>query len=94
MANLLNGNSRVVTFFPRELRTSLGVPAHFDNQNMALLQTLDLTVHNLDGFFDEVQFVVNLDLIQWYSKQFISHLFLQFRDVKRTMNSTQLLWKF
>nr|GFC65556.1 hypothetical protein [Tanacetum cinerariifolium] len=47
-----------------ELKTSLGVPAHFDNQNMTLLQTVDLTVHDLDGFFNEVQFVVNLDFIQ------------------------------
>nr|GEZ77159.1 hypothetical protein [Tanacetum cinerariifolium] len=52
---------------PGELRTSHGVPAHFDNRNTTLLQTLDLTVHNLDGFFNEVQFVVNLDFIQWFS---------------------------
>nr|GEZ16751.1 putative reverse transcriptase domain-containing protein [Tanacetum cinerariifolium] len=45
-------------------------------------------------FFDEVQFVVNLDFIQWYSKWFISYAFLQLQDVKRTMDSTQLLWKF
>ncbi|GJS05234.1 zinc finger BED domain-containing protein RICESLEEPER 2-like protein [Tanacetum coccineum] len=46
-----------------ELRTSPRVPAHFDYRNMTLLQTLDLTVHNLDGFFNEIQFVVNLDLV-------------------------------
>ncbi|GKG11452.1 hypothetical protein Tco_0342852, partial [Tanacetum coccineum] len=45
-------------------------------------------------FFDEVQFVIDLDFIQRYSKRFISHAFLQIRDVKRTMNSTQLLWEF
>ncbi|GKD30581.1 hypothetical protein Tco_1241359 [Tanacetum coccineum] len=28
------------------------------------------------------------------SKRFISHALLQIRDVKRTMNSTQLLWEF
>nr|GEY04438.1 hypothetical protein [Tanacetum cinerariifolium] len=38
---------------PGELRTSPGVSAHFDNQNMTLLQTLDLVVHDLDGFFNE-----------------------------------------
>ncbi|GKF90643.1 hypothetical protein Tco_0274344, partial [Tanacetum coccineum] len=53
---------------------------------MALLQTLDLTVHDLDRLFDKVQFVIDLD--------FISHALLQIRDVKRTMNSTQLLWEF
>ncbi|GJU20129.1 putative reverse transcriptase domain-containing protein [Tanacetum coccineum] len=63
-------------------QTSPRVPAYFDNRNKTLLQTLDLTVHNLDRFFDEVQFVVNLDLIQRYSKGFVSHTFLQFRDVK------------
>ncbi|GJV72669.1 hypothetical protein Tco_1492664 [Tanacetum coccineum] len=35
------------------------------------MRTLDLTVHDLDRFFDEVQFVVNLDFIQRYSKRFI-----------------------
>nr|GEY50577.1 putative reverse transcriptase domain-containing protein [Tanacetum cinerariifolium] len=45
-------------------RTSPGVPAHFDNRSTTLLQTLDLTVHDLDGFFNAVQFVVNLDFIQ------------------------------
>nr|GEZ12808.1 putative reverse transcriptase domain-containing protein [Tanacetum cinerariifolium] len=48
-----------------ELRTFPGVSAHFDNRNMTLLQTLDLTVHDLDRFFKEVQFVINLDFIQW-----------------------------
>ncbi|GJT07971.1 hypothetical protein Tco_0842433 [Tanacetum coccineum] len=62
MAKLLNGNSR------GELRTPPRVPAYFDNRNTTLLQTLDLTVYDLDRFFDEVQFVVNLDFIQWYSK--------------------------
>nr|GFB26307.1 putative reverse transcriptase domain-containing protein [Tanacetum cinerariifolium] len=47
-----------------ELKTSLRVPAHLDNRNMTLLQTLNLTVHDLDGFFNEVQFIVNLDFIQ------------------------------
>nr|GEW89487.1 hypothetical protein [Tanacetum cinerariifolium] len=49
---------------PGELRTSPGVPTHFDNRNTNLLQTLDLMVHDLDRFLDEVQFVVNLDFIQ------------------------------
>nr|GEW39489.1 retrovirus-related Pol polyprotein from transposon TNT 1-94 [Tanacetum cinerariifolium] len=34
---------------PGELRTSLGVPSHFDNQNTTQLQTLDLAVHDLDS---------------------------------------------
>ncbi|GKD36571.1 hypothetical protein Tco_1252080 [Tanacetum coccineum] len=79
---------------PDELRTSPRVLAYFDNQNTALLQTLDLTVHDLDRFFDEVEFFIDLDFIQRYSKRFIRHAFLQIRDVKRTINSTQLLWEF
>nr|GFB15628.1 hypothetical protein [Tanacetum cinerariifolium] len=119
-----------------ELRSSPGVPAHFDNLTTTLLQTLDLTVHDLDSldtaldlnyllsclvddlwaselsisnlspnlgkdegtsfafdlhalrFFNAVQFVVNLDFIERYSKRFIYHAFLSLRDVKRTMDST------
>ncbi|GKE64219.1 hypothetical protein Tco_1518380, partial [Tanacetum coccineum] len=77
-----------------ELRTSPGVPTYFDNRNTTLLQTLDLTVHDLDRFFYEVEFVVNLDFIQRYSKRFVDHAFLQIRDVKSTVNSAQLLRKF
>ncbi|GJW40022.1 hypothetical protein Tco_0065867 [Tanacetum coccineum] len=77
-----------------ELRTSPRVPAELDNRNMALLQTFDLMVHDLDRFFDEVEFVIDLDFIQRYSKRFISHAFLQIREVKRTINSIQLLWEF
>ncbi|GKB28607.1 hypothetical protein Tco_0868008 [Tanacetum coccineum] len=76
---------------PGELKTSPRVLAYLDNQNTALLQRFDLTVHDLDVFFDEVKFVVNLDFIQRYSKRFVRHAFLQIQDVKRTMNSTQLL---
>ncbi|GJV49205.1 hypothetical protein Tco_1439417 [Tanacetum coccineum] len=53
----------LVFTFRGELRTPPRVTVYFDNQNMTLLQMLDLTVHDLDWFFDEVQFVVNLDLI-------------------------------
>ncbi|GJX03057.1 hypothetical protein Tco_0188973 [Tanacetum coccineum] len=59
-----------------------------------LLQTLDLTVHDLDRFFNEVELVVDLDFIQRYSKSFVRQSFLQIRDVKGTMNSAQLFWKF
>nr|GEV70360.1 putative reverse transcriptase domain-containing protein [Tanacetum cinerariifolium] len=44
------------------------VLAYLHNWNATLHQMLDLTVHDLDKFFDEVQFVVNLDLVQRYSK--------------------------
>ncbi|GKB49817.1 hypothetical protein Tco_0900570 [Tanacetum coccineum] len=75
-------------------KTSPKVLAYLDNQNTALLQTLDLMVHDLDRFFNEVEFVVDLDFIQRYSKSFVRHTFLQIRDVKRTMNSAQLFQEF
>ncbi|GKB40150.1 hypothetical protein Tco_0885092 [Tanacetum coccineum] len=68
MAKILIGNLWGVTSFPRKLKTSPRVLVYLDNQNTALLQTSDLTVHDLDGFFNEVEFVVNLDFIQRYSK--------------------------
>ncbi|GJW17549.1 hypothetical protein Tco_0024985 [Tanacetum coccineum] len=52
------------------------------------------TSPRVPAFFDEVEFVIDLDFIQRYSKRFINHALLQIRDVKHTMNSTQLLWEF
>nr|GEW56645.1 hypothetical protein [Tanacetum cinerariifolium] len=58
----------LVFTFLRKLRTSLRVLAYLDNQNTALLQTLDLTVYDLDRFFNEVDVVVYLDFIQGCEK--------------------------
>ncbi|GKG30301.1 hypothetical protein Tco_0420199, partial [Tanacetum coccineum] len=66
--------------------SSLRVPTFLDNPNTTLFQTLDLTFHDLDRFFSEVEFVANLDSIQRYGKSFVRHAFLQIRDVKHTMN--------
>ncbi|GJQ90784.1 hypothetical protein Tco_0916507 [Tanacetum coccineum] len=52
---------------------------------MTLLQTLDLTVHDLDRFFDEIQFVVNLDPHPWYRKRSSANSILNFKTVKRTI---------
>ncbi|GJZ45701.1 hypothetical protein Tco_0593297, partial [Tanacetum coccineum] len=41
-------NNEIISPLNGELKTSPGVPAYFDNRNTTLLQTLDLTVHNLD----------------------------------------------
>ncbi|GJX53645.1 hypothetical protein Tco_0282014 [Tanacetum coccineum] len=46
-----------------ELKTSPRVLTHFNTWNTTLLQTLDLTVHDLDRFFNEVELVVDLDFI-------------------------------
>ncbi|GJT03078.1 hypothetical protein Tco_0824247 [Tanacetum coccineum] len=77
----------VLFFAYLDNRTSPRVPTYLDNQNTTLFQTLDLTVHDLDRFFNEVEFVVDLDFIQQYSKSFVRHAFLQVRDVKSTVNS-------
>nr|GEX33771.1 hypothetical protein [Tanacetum cinerariifolium] len=46
-----------------KLSTSPRVLAYLHNWNVTLLQTLDHPVHDLDRFFDQVQFVVNLDFV-------------------------------
>ncbi|GJX90485.1 hypothetical protein Tco_0343811, partial [Tanacetum coccineum] len=84
----------LVFTFPGKLRTSPRVPAYLDNRNTALFQMLDLTVHDLVRFFNEVEFVVDLDFIQRHGKSFVGHAFLQVRDVKSTVNSAQLFWEF
>ncbi|GKC61342.1 hypothetical protein Tco_1088940 [Tanacetum coccineum] len=50
--------------FPRELRAFPGVPTYFNNWDATLLQTFDLAVYDFDKFFDELEFVINLDFIQ------------------------------
>ncbi|GJU94440.1 hypothetical protein Tco_1319196 [Tanacetum coccineum] len=44
--------------------TSPKVPTYLENWNTALLQMFDLTVHDLDKFFNEVELVIDLDFIQ------------------------------
>ncbi|GJT76604.1 hypothetical protein Tco_1043329 [Tanacetum coccineum] len=48
MAKILIGNLWGVTFFPRELGTPSRVLTNLEDRNTTLLQTLDLTVHDLD----------------------------------------------
>ncbi|GKF81356.1 hypothetical protein Tco_0239958, partial [Tanacetum coccineum] len=62
----------LVFTLPRKLRTSLRVPTYLDNRNTTLLETFDLMVHDLDRFFYEMEFFVDLDFIQWYSKSLVS----------------------
>ncbi|GJT99073.1 hypothetical protein Tco_1094591 [Tanacetum coccineum] len=66
--------SHLIFTLPGKDRTSLRVPAYLDNRNTALLKTFDLPVHDLDGFFNEVEFVVDLDLIQRYSDAVVVRL--------------------
>nr|GEV95110.1 reverse transcriptase domain-containing protein [Tanacetum cinerariifolium] len=79
---------------PCELKTSPRVPMYLNNRNATLLQIFDLTVYSFDGFFTELEFVIDLYFIQLYSKSFVGYAFLHVRDVKSTVNLTQLLWEF
>ncbi|GJT32911.1 putative reverse transcriptase domain-containing protein [Tanacetum coccineum] len=54
----------LVLAFPRVLWTSSCVPTDFNDMYTALFELLDLAVHNLYGFFDEVEFIVELDFLQ------------------------------
>ncbi|GKF62726.1 hypothetical protein Tco_0182780, partial [Tanacetum coccineum] len=54
--------------------------------------TFDLMVHDLNKFFNEVEFVINLDFNQRYSKRFINHALLQIRDVKQVGNCTYFVY--
>ncbi|GJW38320.1 hypothetical protein Tco_0064165 [Tanacetum coccineum] len=65
--------------FSSELRTSLGVPTYFNNRDATLLQTLDLAVHDLDRFFNEMKFFVDLDFIQrrYFQHDLVSYLKLE-----------------
>ncbi|GJT16624.1 retrovirus-related pol polyprotein from transposon TNT 1-94 [Tanacetum coccineum] len=73
---------------PTHYRGMVGTLMYLTSSRLDLIYAVCMCAR----FFDEVQFVVNLDLIQRYSKRL--HALLQIRDVKRTMNSTQLLWEF
>ncbi|GJT65018.1 putative reverse transcriptase domain-containing protein [Tanacetum coccineum] len=54
----------------REDQMKLKNPHLFSN-DAALPQMFDLTVHDLDGFCDEIELVVDLDFIQQYSKSLV-----------------------
>nr|GEX71396.1 reverse transcriptase domain-containing protein [Tanacetum cinerariifolium] len=77
-----------------DLGTSLRVPAYLDNWNMTLLQKLDLVVHDLNGFFDEMELAVDLDLIQRNNECFIRYTFFYILSIECTMHSTQLFREF
>ncbi|GJW92334.1 hypothetical protein Tco_0169887 [Tanacetum coccineum] len=53
--------AKLVFTFPRKLRTSYRVPSNLYDWNEALLQPLDLSVHNLYRLFNEMKIAINLD---------------------------------
>ncbi|GJS38366.1 hypothetical protein Tco_0563409 [Tanacetum coccineum] len=50
----------LVFTFPRELETSYKVLSNLDNGDTALHQLLDFMIHDLHGFFNEVELIINL----------------------------------
>ncbi|KAL4564735.1 hypothetical protein LXL04_028805 [Taraxacum kok-saghyz] len=75
-----------------ELWSAPGAPSHFRNGNLALLQSLDFSVHDLHQFFHKVEFLVDLDLFKRYDKCFISQTLLEVRHMKGVMYVLQILW--
>ncbi|GKG38031.1 hypothetical protein Tco_0457254, partial [Tanacetum coccineum] len=47
-----------------KFETSSRIPSNLDDWNATLLQPLDLSVHNLYGFLNEMQFFIDLDFFQ------------------------------
>ncbi|GJU49717.1 hypothetical protein Tco_1219272, partial [Tanacetum coccineum] len=48
----------------------------FNDRYTASLELLDLAVYNLYGFFDAVEFIVELDFLQGYNESVIGQTFL------------------
>nr|GEX79444.1 ribonuclease H-like domain-containing protein [Tanacetum cinerariifolium] len=61
LAKVKIGNSSLNT---AGQRTSPRVPSDLDNWNAALLQPFDFTMHNFHGFFNEVEFIINVYFIR------------------------------
>ncbi|GKC77538.1 hypothetical protein Tco_1128312 [Tanacetum coccineum] len=58
------------------------------------MRMFDPAVNDFDRFFNELEFVIDLDFIQSNSKSLIGQTLLQVRDVKCTVNFAQLLREF
>ncbi|GJX77992.1 hypothetical protein Tco_0324803 [Tanacetum coccineum] len=58
----------LVLTFPRVFWTSTCIPTDFNDRYTASLELLDLSVHNLYWFFNEIEFVVKLDFLQGYNE--------------------------
>ena len=68
----------LILAFPSEFRSSLGVPTNFHNRDAALFRLLDLSVHDLYWFFNKVEALVDLDLIEWDYKNLFGQTLFQF----------------
>ena len=74
---------------PSEFQSSLGVPANLHYRDATLLRLLDLTVHDLFGFFHEVEALVDLDLVEWDYKSLVGHTLFHVCDVECRMYVTK-----
>nr|GEV18941.1 hypothetical protein [Tanacetum cinerariifolium] len=60
-----------------ELETPSRVPTNLDDRHTTLPYAFGLTVHDFDGFFDEVKLVIDLNLIQQNEQCFVRRTLLQ-----------------
>ncbi|GJQ92773.1 hypothetical protein Tco_0003912 [Tanacetum coccineum] len=66
----------LVLTFPRVFWTSTCIPTDFNDGYTASFELLDLTVHYLYGFFNEVEFVVELDFYRGINEWTMDKTFL------------------
>ncbi|GJY40486.1 hypothetical protein Tco_0427756 [Tanacetum coccineum] len=81
----------LVFMFPSVLWAFTCVPRDFNDWYTASLELLNLAVYNLYGFFNEVEFVVELDFLQRNNECVIGQTFLEVTNVKHIVYSTKFL---
>ncbi|GJV13193.1 hypothetical protein Tco_1354734 [Tanacetum coccineum] len=73
---------KLVFAFLSKFGTSPRIPAYLNDWDTALLQTFDFTVHDLDGFFNEVELVIDLDFIHGITSVSSDKYFFRFDTLK------------
>ena len=81
--------ANLVFAFPCVLRSSLGVPANFNNGDAVVFQLFDLPIHDLHGFFRKDKIVVELNLFPRDNKRFIGQAFLKVRYMEGVVYSAK-----
>ncbi|KAI3776128.1 hypothetical protein L1987_45891 [Smallanthus sonchifolius] len=54
-----------------KLRSSSRVPSNFYYGDATLFHSLDLPVHDLNWFFDEMELIIELDFFEWYDLRLV-----------------------
>lgn len=82
---------QLVLFLPCIFCSSLRVPSYLEFGSPTLLESLDLSLHNFDWLFDDVQFRVDLNLFKRSDKHIIRVTLPKIRDVEYIMHVIELL---